>query len=492
MSHTSALSPVPRHLHQLWKDGQLPRRYADFAATWRKCHPEWSYTLWTDEDLRRLVAEKHPHLLTVFDGYSQNICRADLGRYLVLQSFGGVYVDLDCECLQPIDSLVSQEGFAIAYEPAAHGLSYKALERGVTQIPCPSFIISSPGHAFWGAVIEEIQAGASHPDVLDATGPFLLTRALRGYSGEDPVVILPTELVYPVAKDDCWNGRVYDLEFWERATRGAHVLHYWDGGWFPHPSAPLGLPVDVPVAIQNPQLPPVEWKGGVESALVSCLMVTRGRGTHVWRAIHCFLNQSYPHRELVIVTEAAEPDLRNYLDQLASPLIRVLEVGHRGLSLGELRNEAIAHSRGELVCQWDDDDVYDPDRLKVQVFVLQQTGAVACLLQRWLIWWPEQERLAVSTRRCWEGSILALKSALPAYPRQRRGEDTAVVEQLMQSSRLAIFDLPRLYLYVVHGDNTFPPEHFTAHWECATAQYTQPRYEAVLGELAKRLVLQLG
>src|SRR5208282_5148066 len=90
-------SPIPRRIHQLWKDEQLPPRHAAFAQTWKRLNPGWQYRLWTDAQIRQLVAQKQPGLLEIFDAYPNNISRADLGRYVILQCFGGVYADLDCE-----------------------------------------------------------------------------------------------------------------------------------------------------------------------------------------------------------------------------------------------------------------------------------------------------------------------------------------------------------------------------------------------------------
>ena len=70
-------------------------------------------------------------------------------------------------------------------------------------------------------------------------------------------------------------------------------------------------------------------------------------------------------------------------------------------------------SSGEYLAQWDDDDLSDPQRLEVQMAVIQALQADACLLERHQIWWPESERLAYSKRRMWESSFLC-KTREPA------------------------------------------------------------------------------
>ena len=87
--------PIPRVIHQLWKDEVLPERYVAMRRSWLRFNPGWELRLWTDRDLLNLVEERYPDWLATYTGYRRNISRADLGRYLVLQAFGGVYADLD-------------------------------------------------------------------------------------------------------------------------------------------------------------------------------------------------------------------------------------------------------------------------------------------------------------------------------------------------------------------------------------------------------------
>src|SRR5579862_6272363 len=111
---------IPRTLHQLWKTADVPTRFTMLRETWRKRNPQWEIRLWTDADLDQLVESRYPDLLGLFRGYKEPICRADLGRYLVLETFGGVYADLDCECLRPLDPLLAGQQLVMGLEPEAH------------------------------------------------------------------------------------------------------------------------------------------------------------------------------------------------------------------------------------------------------------------------------------------------------------------------------------------------------------------------------------
>ena len=62
--------------------------------------------------------------LRIYDGYRHPISRADLARYLVVCHYGGIYADLDCEALKPLDDLIAghradlRPGAAVARQQA--------------------------------------------------------------------------------------------------------------------------------------------------------------------------------------------------------------------------------------------------------------------------------------------------------------------------------------------------------------------------------------
>src|SRR5688572_47525 len=128
---------IPRVLHQTWKDAAVPAEWSEFQSSWRRHHPDWAYRLWTDEDLLRFVETRFPHFIATYTAYSYQIQRVDAARYLILFHEGGVYADLDMECLRPVDALLAERDFAIAQEPAIH-----AQWIGAERMLCNAFMAS--------------------------------------------------------------------------------------------------------------------------------------------------------------------------------------------------------------------------------------------------------------------------------------------------------------------------------------------------------------
>lgn len=201
-------------------------------------------------------------------------------------------------------------------------------------------------------------------------------------------------------------------------------------------------------------------------SMVSCVCISRSKPEILLRAISCFRFQSYPNRELLVIYDEHNEPTRRLLDTFQFDTnIRSLTVSSEaGFKLGALRNLGIEHAQGEFVCQWDDDDWYDSERIRMQVEVLDGTGYEASILTRWIVFDQLSNRAYLSNQRSWEGSLLCRRSLLSGktYENIDRGEDTPIVDWLDRQGRIyKLGQLPFLYVYVYHGGNTWSRD----HWE---------------------------
>jgi tetratricopeptide (TPR) repeat protein len=243
---------------------------------------------------------------------------------------------------------------------------------------------------------------------------------------------------------------------------------------------PGGTPVPTDLRLGDP-VPPT---------LVSCLMVTRGA---LWPAVHAietFRRQTWTARELVVVDDSAQQPLAAVIAALADPRIRHVRLPPSQQTLGDLRNLAVALAVGDLVCQWDDDDLHDPLRIEIGVRALAASTADAVFLERWVTWWPQQRRIGVSKRYLWEGSMLARRAALPFYASVRKGEDTPLVDALRRDGRIASLDLPWLYCYNITGRNTWDALHFEPMFRESSLRIDHRDYAAFVDALDGRLPMR--
>src|SRR5579863_5497970 len=107
--------------------------------------------------------------------------------------------------------------------------------------------------------------------------------------------------------------------------------------------------------------------------VVSCLMVTLAvpeRLFYLQRSVGDYCRQTHRNKELVIVLDLGPRETKmaiaEHIRSLQRNDIRVVDPG-RKLSLGALRNIARENARGDVHCQWDDDDLHHPERVERQL-----------------------------------------------------------------------------------------------------------------------------
>ena len=165
---------------------------------------------------------------------------------------------------------------------------------------------------------------------------------------------------------------------------------------------------------------------------ISCLLVTaNGRIEYFKKSVQCFLSQTYPNKELLIINEGPreyQEEISEYISQFDNADIRT-EFLNGEYTLGALRNISIGLADGDLFCQWDDDDFNAPQRLATQYsFMFHNPDVQVCYLSDQLhyyfhnneIYWEDWKSYLSNGRlkhSLIPGTILAYKEGLPArYP----------------------------------------------------------------------------
>lgn len=208
--------------------------------------------------------------------------------------------------------------------------------------------------------------------------------------------------------------------------------------------------------------------------LVSCLMVTRNRPALADRAIGCFAAQTYPDRELVVVSQGGADYAAGLRASLSRHGVRdaVLVDAGPELLLGELRNLSLDAASGDLLCVWDDDDLSHPDRLSAQVRALRDAGCHTSFLSEHLqlfagsgeLHWIDWRRPPAAEYPVLPSTMLTTRDPAFRYPEHGRyrhlGEDWAMLIELHRCVPVQhLTGQPQLYVYTYHGRNAFSAAH---------------------------------
>jgi inositol phosphorylceramide mannosyltransferase catalytic subunit len=224
---------IPRILHQTWKDDNIPEDFRKMAASWRKMHADWEYRFWTDETNRDFIRQHFPYFLEKYDSYPTNIQRVDAVRYFVLYKCGGIYVDMDFECLANITPLIGNSECVFGKEPSEHCLIHQK-----SIIISNAFMGAAPGCHFLGLLCTELENDhhiTDHPNdnILETTGPFMLSRLYNSYEKKDRISLLDADLIYPLTKEDLsgWNEGMEDHMIQDK-LKLAYGIHHYAGTWW--------------------------------------------------------------------------------------------------------------------------------------------------------------------------------------------------------------------------------------------------------------------
>ena len=202
-----------------------------------------------------------------------------------------------------------------------------------------------------------------------------------------------------------------------------------------------------------------------QSPRVSCVMVTADRPTLVKRAILCYLKQTYPNKELIVLDNGHESVEALLSEVPTSELVYKKIERTPDLILGDIRNTALHMAKGDFIIpQWDDDDWYHPERIRIQVDTLLR-GYDACALLGTLMH-VDNEPYFTSPYigllpKGVPPTIMHRRDDTILYPSLPRTEDTVYVNEWRNKS---YYLLPASYSYLYirsfHGANTWEVDHF--------------------------------
>lgn len=94
---------------------------------WKEHHPDWGYCFWNKEAIEKFMDGYFPELIPIYNEFRYLVQRRDAIRYLILYHIGGLYVDLDYECLEPIDSLFVNSVCCLGLEPTLNAIKYDTI-----------------------------------------------------------------------------------------------------------------------------------------------------------------------------------------------------------------------------------------------------------------------------------------------------------------------------------------------------------------------------
>ena len=167
---------IPKIIHQLWIGPHPPP--IELMNTWKTMHPGFDYILWDDVQIKRefgnLSTGEGANLRSM-DAYlnmKELVGKVDILRWEILYRYGGVFLDADSICLEPLSERIFLD------RPAFATFENENVRTGLVAIGTMGFV---PKHPLLSDILDQLQTNETLNMIEQykawySVGPSLLTR----------------------------------------------------------------------------------------------------------------------------------------------------------------------------------------------------------------------------------------------------------------------------------------------------------------------------
>jgi mannosyltransferase OCH1-like enzyme len=240
--HVTSVSnsePIPKIIHMTCKDkNNMKDLYKKTLASWKHHHPDWDIRVYDDNDMFNFIKDNYSsEIVDKVNSFERLIFKIDIFKLLVIYKYGGIYADMDVECLQNFDHLLKDihEPIILGYGPTDNNVGSFS---GIKLVEC-AVMIGNPGNKFWMEFFDSIDPntpGAKMNKPVNITGPGAITKFIENYTDKTDIKLLDPIYFYPITstmkriskkalghRKELLKNKNYD----ERT----YCVHLFDGSW---------------------------------------------------------------------------------------------------------------------------------------------------------------------------------------------------------------------------------------------------------------------
>ncbi|PAA52951.1 hypothetical protein BOX15_Mlig028735g1 [Macrostomum lignano] len=214
---------IPHILHHTFASEMVYENYRPLISRCLKLNPDWTYYLWRDSDAKAIISKEYPQYWKTYTRFKDNLQRSDAIRYVILHRFGGIYLDMDVECLQPFPSSLTRQAAFLDQERLEQTRIFWRRDFSAMN----SVMGSVPGHPFYKAMADRVLTKNTGTSAFSTTGPKVLTEFFKEYKESPTSWIWPVTLLPPSVASPLMDNQ----KNWKWLCRKAKKLGSSGFGW---------------------------------------------------------------------------------------------------------------------------------------------------------------------------------------------------------------------------------------------------------------------
>ena len=235
---------IPKVIHQIWFQGynNIPPHLLEYHNSWITINPNYKVIVWDEHKIEELVnTTDDKWIKELYFSYTKMIQKIDFAKYLILYTFGGIYMDMDIKCLKSIDTTpaIETSDFIASYlvfDIKQHlGLSIVGAISFSDKIINNGVIMCAPKHEILLLTMKEAYTKRNFHSIFNTvevfvkTGPCCLTNALKKYTVAHPTSRDKIQLLNYSYFEACDVIEVNQNKC--KIPNNAIGIHYYENSW---------------------------------------------------------------------------------------------------------------------------------------------------------------------------------------------------------------------------------------------------------------------
>jgi glycosyltransferase involved in cell wall biosynthesis len=344
---------IPKIIHQIWIGPKpAPTKFMD---TWKDKNPEFTYIRWNEEEIKTRLLKLR--CIEKIQEIEEMCGKADILRLEILYQYGGIYIDADSICIEPIDDLLMNTKAFASYE-------HEEIRKGLISNGTIGFPAKHPllKKALDWIENNEVSQKKTGKRAWMTVGPTLLTKMYNTGLFKD-VTIFPSYFFIPIHytnREYKGHGKIYAYQEWGSSKQNYEVMNK----------------IRLPEQFNNPDF-----------SITILMPFYNGNAVHLKQ---CF--ESIKHQEgcfyidFIIINDGSDKIstqiLKKMLDNLqqTSRWINIHYVeNEKNMGLGYSLNKGVVLSNNEFIFRMDSDDIMITNRIMKQLeFMAINKECVLC------------------------------------------------------------------------------------------------------------------
>lgn len=96
--------------HHIWV-GSKPYPFPEYRESWITAHPDYEFKMWDDSNFPKSLLSRET-IKIIENPDIAPVSKGDSLKFDIVRVFGGVFLDMDMECIKPIDAMFENDEFA--------------------------------------------------------------------------------------------------------------------------------------------------------------------------------------------------------------------------------------------------------------------------------------------------------------------------------------------------------------------------------------------